>query len=195
MIYIRLKPRVIAMAGQALTLGDVVDLMADARFQLHRMQVALPKSQGVWQVDALQLVVQIQEMYPSEDVRVLGDGMGWLHREVNQTQAISAKKKLGKKGRIAMACLLLAVGSMLLIGWISLYANSGDAQYAALRQVAGYPLGGPLLIAFLYVIGIFAGFTLYRAIKRRKLAALPPVKLRAYREDIARSVERHGNEP
>ena len=81
MVYLRVKPRVLARVGEPLTLGDVADLLADARYRLADMRVSLPKGVGVWQVNALPLVVQIQEKLPDEVVNVLGDGIGYLHRE------------------------------------------------------------------------------------------------------------------
>lgn len=85
MIFIRVKPCVMANVGQVIKLGEVADFLADARFQLGTLPVTLPMGQGVWQMDALQLIVQIQDQYPEEIVHILGDGMGWLHRETNQS--------------------------------------------------------------------------------------------------------------
>lgn len=81
MIYLRVKPRVNARVGDPLTLSDVADLLADASLGLNAIPVELPRGEGIWPLDALRLVLQIQPYAPQETVNVLGDGTGWLHRE------------------------------------------------------------------------------------------------------------------
>ncbi|MDR0897784.1 MAG: stage V sporulation protein AA, partial [Oscillospiraceae bacterium] len=137
MIYLRVKQRVTAPTGTRLMLGDVADVLADARLRLHEMPVALPRGRGVWQVEALQLIVQIQGRAPNEVVNVLGSGIGWLQRE--RTAPRARMKGL----RLSLLCAIpVAVGAL-----FALYALLGGAP--------------PVGVALPYGLGILLGAGLY----------------------------------
>ena len=86
MVYLRVKPHVVSMVGEQMTLGDVADVIADARLALFELPVSLPKGAGTFAMDALQLIVQIHAKWPDEIINVLGNGMGWLCRETRQSR-------------------------------------------------------------------------------------------------------------
>lgn len=137
MIFIWVKPRVIAKVGQAMKLGDVADFMADARFQLGELPIILPLGQGVWQMDALQLTLQIQDIYPDEVVHVLGDGIGWLHREINQAIIKQDIKKPSYVLHAFAACFVLAVGCMFSLPYSIGVLIAGSVYYVFIgRKVA-----------------------------------------------------------
>ncbi len=137
MVYLRVKARVIAPAGEPLTLGDVAILLADAKYRLGDLRVSLPKGTGVWQINALPLVVQIQEKLPDEVVNVLGDGIGYLHREAKRSTNGAEKRQLMRAllvlGLTVAACTALAVGH----GAIFVYAAGvalGACAFSALQK-------------------------------------------------------------
>ncbi len=190
MVYIRIKPRIMAMVGETLALGDVADLLSDARLNLAQLRVSLPKGAGIWQVDALQLIVQIQEHAPDEVINVLGDGTGWLHRETKKARRMRHEGGAGYWLRAGLACLLLAAGAALAIGWFHADVNMADAQNALYTAVAGREAASPLLIAVPYALGVGLGVALYYALIGRKTVSPLTVKMREYREDIEKNAGR-----
>jgi hypothetical protein len=144
-IYLRVRPRVSANAGEPLKLRDVAGFLADARCQLNEMQVILPKGAGVWQVDAPQLVMQIQEKHPGETVSVLGDGIGWLHRE-------AGRKNAGKSGRpslarVAAVLLALSFAGALFILLFRTGRDENRSHWIALAYAASMLLGAAVYCA------------------------------------------------
>ncbi len=192
MIYIRIKPRIMAMVGERLTLGDVADLLADARLNLHEMQVSLPLGLGIWQIDALQLIVQIQEQTPNEVINLLGDGMGWLHRETKKSRQLGQKGGHGRWLRRAALCFVLSIGIALMIGLFHIGGGVPSAQ----ADVSGGPtrqgLTHMLLLILPYVFGICLGIVLYLKLIARKATSPLTVKLREYRDDMEKASKRSG---
>lgn len=192
MVYLRVKKRVMAMVGEKLSLGDVADVMADARLSLSEMNIAMPRGAGIWPIDALQLIVQIQEKAPDEVVNVLGDGTGWLHRETKRAREIRKGGHIGYGLRAAAVCLLLAAGSALAIAWFHADVNMADAQNALYKAVAGGAPAHPLLVALPYALGMAVGVALYYALIGRKTVSPLTVKLREYREDVEKNAWQGG---
>ena len=190
MVYIRIKKRVTAREGERLKLGQVADVMADAGLRLSQMPVALPRGAGIWQVDALQLILQMQEKAPGEVVNVLGDGIGWLHREA---KASGGRKRALDIARAAIACLLLFFGSALAIGWFHSDVNMGRAQASLYEAVSGKAPAGPLSVALPYAGGVLLGVLLYYALIGKKSVSPLTVKLRAYREMIEQNAGQKDN--
>lgn len=117
MIYLRVKPRVMALAGETLLLKDVAGFLADASCQLNEMRVMLPKSAGVWQVDALQLILQIREKHPDEVVNVLGDGLGWLHREQLSQKVGRVKRANGVQAILLLMLIICGAAGLCTIAY------------------------------------------------------------------------------
>lgn len=185
MVYLRVKTRVMAKAGQKLMLGDVADLLADASLHLHEMRVSLPQKPGIWEIDALQIILQIQEKLPDEVINVLGDGTGWLHLE--REKAPKRTARVGLSLRVVAACLLLAVGAALAIGWFHADVNMSGAQRALYTAVAGEEPTSPLLVALPYALGVGLGVALYYALIGRKTVSPLTIKLREYHESVERN--------
>lgn len=148
MIYLRVRQRVLAQAGETLRLKDVAGFLADARCKLNEMRVVLPKGAGVWQLDAPQLIMQIKEMHPEETVNVLGDGIGWLHRETTHDET----KRRGRYSvsRIAVALFAISVLGALLV----LLYNMGHGE------------NRPYLTVMPYVMSTLMGVAVYFSRKR-----------------------------
>lgn len=160
MVYLRVKPRVTAGVGQMLTLADVADTFSDARHKLGELRVSLPKGPGVWALDALPLVVQIQEQLPDEIVNVLGSGKGWLYRE-------TARERTGRRahdGRRALqtaaVCVPFIVGIVLVAVWTN-----------------------PISALISCALGIGLGAALHEAARRQRRAAPPTVSVHPYQRE------------
>ena len=148
MIYLRVRPRVTANVDEALWLKDVAGFIADARCRLNEMRIILPKGAGVWQVDAPQLIMQIMEKHPRETIQVLGDGMGWLHRETKRQKAAP-----GKRRSIARAAVpaFLFVALMLLL----FFTGRDDRSYSnVLPYIASLLLGA--MVYFMRFRSVFS---------------------------------------
>jgi len=189
-VYIRIKKRVTAREGERLRLGQVADILADAGLQLSQMPVMLPRGAGIWQMDALQLILQMQEKAPGEVINVLGDGIGWLHREAKPQ---GGGKRMFAAIRVAVACLLLFFGSALAIGWFHSDVNMGRAQASLYEAVSGQPPASPLSVALPYAGGVLLGVLLYYALIGKKSVSPLTVKLRAYREMIEQNAGQKDN--
>lgn len=185
MIYLRVKPRVNARVGDPLTLSDVADLLADASLGLNAIPVELPRGEGIWPLDALRLVLQIQPYAPQETVNVLGDGTGWLHREPHKRA--KGRALVWQTVRTALCCLLLAVASALTIGWFHTDVNMADAQQALFTAVAGQPPRSALWIAIPYALGVLLGASLYYLMVGREEVSPLAVKLREYSETMEKN--------
>lgn len=191
MIYIRIKKRVTAAEGEALVLSRVADVLADASFALSQMPVVLPKGKGVWQVDALQLILQIQERAPREIINVLGDGIGWLHREEAAAREKNAAPMRWLTPRVWNACLLLIAGSMLAIGLLWANVNINPAQ-ATLSQTPGGAVGSPFIAVIPYVLSALLCILLYYALIGKKNAPPLSAKLRQYQKTFAQGAQSGG---
>lgn len=189
MVYIRVKKRVTAEEGEPLTLSQVADVLADASLGISAMPISLPRGVGIWQMDALQLIVQLQAKVPGEVINVLGDGMGWLHRETPKARGRMRGKRLSYIVRVAAACVLLAVGSAFAIGWFHADVNMAEAQTALYTTVAGSAPKHPLLVALPYAMGVLLGVLLYYALIGKKTVSPLTVKLREYRETIEKNAK------
>ncbi len=158
MIFMRIKSRVVAQVGDRLLLRDVADVWADARYRLADTRVALPLRAGVWTIEALPLILMIQDKLPDEVVNLLGDGKGFLYRKA----AIAAKPRLlGRTAALLLtvacfcATLLLGVGGALAFAagaalgalWLRLRARREKALWqpekatGAGKKTAGAPHG------------------------------------------------------
>lgn len=189
MIYLRVKPRVMARVGERLTLSQVADVLAGAELRLGEMRIDLPNRSGIWQIDALRLIMQIRETYPQETINVLGDGVGWLHRETRGERRAKDERRPGYLLRVALVCLLLACGSALTIAWFHADVNMPEAQRTLFHAIAGEEAKSPLLIAVPYALGVGAGVALYYALIGRKTVSPLSIKLREYRENVERNAK------
>jgi len=169
MVYLRIKPRVFARPGQKLTLGDVADSLSDARLRLSEMLVSLPRGEGVFLIDALQLIVQIQSRMPDEVVNVLGSGVGWLYRE-----DIYGKTRARAVARAVSIALLLATGA-----FAALWLLPGDPVRLLLRMIP-------------YALGVVLGASAYRVLSGRKAIAPLSIKLQAYRGEAQKHTKQGG---
>lgn len=187
MIYLRVKPRVMAAEGRTLRLCEVADWLGDARLRLDDMPVALPEKEGIWTIDALALIEQIQSRLPEETVYVLGDGTGWLHRQSAGGRCRRDEHGVAYALRAAAACVLLAVGGALAIAWFHTDVNMAGAQRALFTAVAGEEASHPLLLALPYALGVGFGVATYYALVGRRTVSPLAVKLREYRESIEKN--------
>lgn len=110
MIYLKIKPRTIAPPGQPIVLGDVAQVLADAKWGLAELPISLPKERGIWLVDAVTILSELQRHCPGETVTVLGDSIGWLHRS---SRGMTRKKLL----RAVWAMPVLALGAAVIALW------------------------------------------------------------------------------
>lgn len=110
MIYLKIKPRTVAPPGRPIVLGDVAQVLADAKWRLAELPIALPKERGIWLVDAVTILSELQRHCPGETVTVLGDSIGWLHRS---SRNLSRRKLL----RAAWALVVLALGATAILLW------------------------------------------------------------------------------
>ena len=143
MIYLRVRPRVTANVDEALWLKDVAGFIADARYKLNEMRIILPKGAGVWQVDAPQLIMQIMDQHPRETVRVLGDGIGWLHREKKKKDARSQKDSV-RHSFARNAVSLFSFSALLLLLF---FIGRDGLKWNALPYVASLLLGAAAYFA------------------------------------------------
>ena len=133
MIYLRVRPRVTANIDEVLWLKDVANFIADASCRLNDMRIILPKGAGVWQVDAPQLILQIMEKHPRETVHVLGDGIGWLHREEKRPKAVRSKRR--SMAKAAASFVFLAAFAFLL------FSMGRDGRWNVLPYAASMLMG------------------------------------------------------
>ena len=106
MIYLRLRNTTTVEAGRALHLGDVAAVLADASLGLHALPVHAPRALGIWKLDGLSLIREIQAQHPKESVVLLGSAQGTL--------ICKRQRKQGRGGlRAALAFALLFAGALL----------------------------------------------------------------------------------
>lgn len=193
MVYIRIKPKTVAMVGERLTLGDVADLLADARLNLQDMQVSLPQGMGIWQIDALQLIVQMQEHSPNEVINLLGDGMGWLYRETRGIRNL--REKGGHRHGLLWGLLYLMVtlGIVLIAGLFHLNGFFRILQ-SDMPKLIDQGLMHAFFLALPCILWICLGIALYYRFFAQRTATSLTMKLREYRDDMGRNPLRKNRE-
>ena len=184
MIYLKIKPRTVAPPGQPIVLGDVAHVLADAKWRLAELPIALPKERGIWLVDAVTILSELQRHCPGETVTVLGDSIGWLHRSAGR---VTRKKLL----RAVWAVAVLALGSVV----IALWNRVGVAWARQSWSLAAWMLNEPSgmmwlgfvslgLVLVCLATGIFASLT------GRGIRGAMAVKLREEPSEIPKKTGR-----
>jgi len=188
MIYLRLREVTTMEPGRAARLGDVADVLADASLGLHAMPVSVPRALGVWKVDALALIREIQARCPKESVVLLGGAQGTLICR-------RAPKPRWTGLRAALAFALLFVGSAMAIAWFHADVNMPEAQRSVARMLTGNGAVNPWWIAVPYALGMGSGIAFYYAlIGRRKTASPLDIKLNEYRRQAHAQMARDSAE-
>lgn len=82
---LRIKPRAAIQAGLPATIGDIANVMCDARLSVNDLIIPMPKEPGIWLVDAGSIMNVIYSEYPHEKITVLGDTIGWVQRKIPRT--------------------------------------------------------------------------------------------------------------
>jgi len=156
MIYLRLRDTTTAEPGRALRLGEVADVLADASLGLNALPVHAPRAPGMWKLDALSLIREIQARHPNESVVLLGSAQGTL---ICKRQRKSRWSGL----RAALAFALLFAGS------------------SAARLFTGDATANPWWIALPYVLGVGSGAAFYYVLTGRKTASPLDIRPGGYR--------------
>lgn len=174
MIYLRLRETTTIEPDRALRLGDVADVLADASLGLHALPVNAPRAEGVWKLDALSLIREIQARHPKQSVVLLGSAQGTL--------ICKRKRKPRWTGlRTALTFALLFVGSAMAIAWFHADVNMPEAQRSVARMLTGDASANPWWIALPYALGVGSGVAFYYALIGRKTASPLDIKLSEYR--------------
>jgi len=175
MIYLRLHETTATEPGRALRLGDVADVLADASLGLHALPINAPRSLGVWRLDALALIRDIQARHPKQSVVLLGSAQGTL--------ICKRERKPRWAGlRAALVFALLFAGSAMAIAWFHADVNMAEAQRSVARVLTGGDAASPWWVALPYALGVGSGVAFYYAlIGRRKTASPLDIKLDEYR--------------
>ncbi len=189
MIYLRMRETTTTQPGQALRLADVADVLADASLNLHALPVRAPDGVGVWKLDAMALIRDIQARCPGESVVLLGSAQSTLI-------CARAKPVRGKFLRAALVFLLLFAGSAMAIAWFHADVNMMAAQRAVARMLTGQEQWEAWWIALPYALGVGSGVAFFYALIGRKTASPLDIKLGEYRRQaqaqMARSIRREG---
>jgi len=174
MIYLRLRESTTIEPGHPTRLGEVADVLADASLKLHALPINAPRNVGVWKVDALSLIREIQAHYPKESVVLLGSAQGTL---------ICKRERKPRWGglRAALAFALLFAGSAMAIAWFHTDVNMLEAQRSVAQILTGHGSTNPWWIALPYALGVGSGVAFYYALMGRKTASPLDIKLSEYR--------------
>ena len=106
MIYLRMRETVERGPHEDVCVRDLCDVLCDARVDIQDIPVSVPDGNGVYCVQAMQVVRAIATRYPGEQVSLLGS-----------TTALLTRKREGRPRllflRAALAFLVLLAGSAL----------------------------------------------------------------------------------
>ncbi|MEG0768090.1 MAG: hypothetical protein RR482_10265 [Clostridia bacterium] len=186
MIYLTLKPRVTFAPGKSLRLMDVAQVLADASLHAAEMPLDLPGEKGIWKLEAMWILKQMRAHWPDESITVLGNEIGYLHREV------PVSRDPWRIVRTALLFLILMVGSALAVAWFHADVDMPRAQQALYQWITGREAGNSLWIALPYALGMGIGVMLYYALIGRKTVSPLDIKLNAYRSEVE---ENAGQQP
>ncbi|MCL2812230.1 MAG: hypothetical protein FWD25_10150 [Clostridia bacterium] len=174
MIYLRLRESTTTEPGHTPRLGEVADVLADASLKLHTLPINAPRTVGVWKLDALSLIREIQARHPKESVVLLGRAQGTL--------ICKRERKPRWAGlRAVLAFVLLFAGSAMAIAWFHADVNMPEAQRSVAQILTGNGSANPWWIALPYALGVGSGVAFYYALIGRKTASPLDIKLSEYR--------------
>lgn len=177
MIYLRMLESVECNVRQELRVPDLCDTLCDARIDLRDVPVCVPQEEGVYCVQAMQVVRAIGARYPGEQVSLMGTGTTLLTRR-------RERKKRGMALRTAIAFLVLLTGSALAIMWFHADVNMFEAQKEMYRAITGGSEPSAWLVALPYALGVGLGVAFYYALIGKKTISPLDVKLSEYKTSI-----------
>ncbi len=183
MIYLRMREVTTSEPGQALCLADVADVLADASLGLNALPISVPRVPGVWKLDALALIREIQARCPRESVVLLGSAKATL-------VCRRAQKPRWVGMRAVLVFALLFVGSAMAMAWFHADVNMLGAQRSVARMLTGGDGVGAWWIALPYALGVGSGVVFYYALTSRKTASPLDIKLAEYRRQAQAQMAR-----
>lgn len=179
MIYIRLKPRALAKAGYPVYMRDIADILADARLSVNDMQIKAPNGTGIWQLDARQLRLQIQQKHPKETIRIIGEEFAFLYREPEGNRRIKPLQTKRSAAAGMLAGVLTGTLGALGLKWVWDLAAKEFPKELAARSLEN-PLFHTLLMAVPYIAGALAGFFVYFLLTEKRRNTLNKSKHAAF---------------
>ena len=177
MIYLRMRETVERGPHEDVRVRDLCDVLCDARVEVQDLPVSVPEGNGVYCVQAMQVVRAIAARYPGEQVSLLGPATALLTRKREGRPRLLAL-------RAALAFLVLLAGSALAIMWFHADVNMYDAQREMYRAVNGGEEPAALAVALPYALGVGLGVAFYYALIGRKTISPLDIKLSDYKRAV-----------
>lgn len=186
MICIQLVSRVMLDMGQPLLLGAAAHVEGPP--SLRRLSLPCPQEEGVWRLEAIDVVRAIARQQPDAQITVLGSDVCYVHR----VRAVGWDPL--RPLRTAAAFLILLLGSALGLAWFHSDVDMPRAQFALYAAVTGREPASPLLITIPYVVGVMLGVAVFYALPGKGRTTPLEIRLNGYRADMeqaqARSMEK-----
>ncbi len=187
MIYLRIRETTKLAPGGTLRLGDIADVLADASLRLNELPVQAPTRVGIWRMDAMEVIRDIQKRFPAESVVLLGSSQGILILEKPKEHRLSWL-------RATLVFALLFVGSAMAIAWFHADVNMTGAQHTVAAWLTGRQVTNAWWVALPYALGVGSGVAFYYALIGRKTASPLDMKLTEYRRQTMDRMARTGEE-
>ena len=173
----QLKQRVRLQVQGQVTIDDVAVLYDGPG----RLPLQCPNRQGVWKIYAADVAQTLQRACPDVQVQMLGGDVCYVHR-VNQSRYDWTKFL-----RIALAFLILLLGSALGLCWFHSDVGMPQAQASLYQALTGQEVSNQQLITIPYAVGVALGVIVFYALPGRKEITPMEVKLMDYEEDMERA--------
>lgn len=176
MIYCQLRNRAHVHVTAPVTLGCVADLLGPG--EAKEIPLPCPEKIGVWALDALTCARALQEVFPQEEITLLGAPVCYVHR------VHLRRRDLTRPLRTLAACLVLFAGSCLGMAWFHSDVDMPHAQMQVYTAITGREVTDRRLITVPYCIGVALGAAVFYALPSRKAATPLDVKLSSYQSDM-----------
>lgn len=179
MICIQLQNRAKVEMGQQLHLGAAAKLLAPSGAE--QLTLPCPQEQGVWKLEAVQVMEILQKTYPREEITLLGADICYVHR------VKAPHRDPTRPLRTFAAMCILCLGGALGLAWFHADVDMPRAQAAVYEALTGREPSDERLITIPYAVGVALGVSVFYALPSRKATTPLEVKLTEYQEDMEKT--------
>lgn len=189
MIFCQMKVRVKLPVTETLYLDQAATVRTDKPLQLH-IPLTCPQKVGVWNLEAADAALALQQAYPQESVTMLGPDTCYVHRmQVKQ-------RDWSKPLRMVAAFAVLMFGSALGLAWFHSDVDMPRAMEQLFTLLTGNSPPDARWITIPYTVGVALGVCVFYAIPRKNAVTPLEVKLTEYQGDMEQTEGQsiHGDE-
>ena len=189
MIFCQMKVRVKLPVTETLYLDQAATVRTDKTLQLH-IPLTCPQKVGVWNLEAADAALALQQAYPQESGTMLGPDTCYVHR------VQMMRRDWSKPLRTVAAFAVLMFGSALGLAWFHSDVDMPRAMEQLFTLLTGNSPPDARWIAIPYTVGVALGVCVFYAIPRKNAVTPLEVKLTEYQGDMEQTEGQsiHGDE-